>query len=476
MKKYIAFLLCIIIVFSLFSCNSQNINDQLPPDNNGENNNDISTDTDDGKNDNNGSSDTDFGQIIDSTDYYKIKEIGLGKHEYHIYDRWGKEVLVEVTNRPLRISIIDKLMIEIRIGMGTGTSVSKYYDIMNDRFSEKYLDVAAVSGNLVAYVDTSESHPINNCKLVVRDIFDKNGFFKSFDLDLDTAPMPIISAKFTTRQMTLELDYYPKGQSSSKSVTLPVRISTLDPNLYSEADRAILAYEELLNSEDSYLKDYSSPYSMIPLQGCGRLEYAYTDIDKDSVNELIIDCGDTIILRYYEGTVHLYPFTFRNLYYLQTDGSHSWNHTGSDFEYGEKQIYFDGADIKERELWRIVNDGEPDARYYVGGREVSLKELQKYLEENPKSPITRSSLVVPWLNKISRYEAINIAEEYWKDFNIKENGYNVEHEYNSWAPDSVYVLVIRRYVIDHYSTLDEIWIDKNTGETIIPHIFDGGKG
>ena len=489
MKKYIAFWLCLIMIFSLISCTVQNDGNELP-DTDGGTENDMNGNDNSNNNDNkenNTTDDTELGPIVEADKHYKIVDIGLGESEYHIYDRWGREVLVEVTDRPLTISTIDQWVIEIRIEMGTGTSVTKYYDAENNRFSEEFLYVIASSGNLLAYVDTTQKNDANKGAIVVRDIFDRNEFFKTFSLDFSPREvMPISHAEFTEREMALELIYLNQNSEMDESVTLPIRTSTFDQNAFTKADMAIMMYEQVLNGSRQvfdvlwesyfYLKDVRTPYMMTPLQGETSLRYAYTDMDKDGVCELVIGCGDTLILRYYAGTVFLYSFTFRNLYYLQTDGSHSWNHTGSDFEYGEKQIYFDGADIKERELWRIVNDGEPDARYYVGGREVSLEELQKYLEENPKSPIKRSSLVVPWQNKNSRYEAINIAKEYWKDFNIKENGYRVEHGYNSWAPDSVYVLVIQRYVIDHYSTFDEIWIDKNTGETIIPHIFDGGKG
>jgi hypothetical protein len=56
------------------------------------------------------------------------------------------------------------------------------------------------------------------------------------------------------------------------------------------------------------------------------------DVDGDSISELVIDCGDTLILRYYEGAVYVYSFTFRNMYQLNTDGSYDWNHNGRNFE------------------------------------------------------------------------------------------------------------------------------------------------
>ena len=251
----------------------------------------------------------------------------------------------------------------------------------------------------------------------------------------------------------------------------------------SKAERAIEMYEAVLKNEIkvyetdieeyNYLKDCKTPYNRIPLCELESLRYAYMDVDGDSINELVVDCGDTLILRYYEGIVYLYSFTFRQLSHLYIDGSYSWNHTGTDFEYGENQIYFEGSALKTREIWRIVNDGEPDAEYYIGDKQVTQEEILTYFENSSETRIEFLPLEISWLNKISQYEAITIAENYWEDFDIKENGYRVELAVNANAPDSVYVMVIKRFVIDHYSTFDEIWIDKTSGEAIIPYEPDG---
>ena len=145
--------------------------------------------------------------------------------------------------------------------------------------------------------------------------------------------------------------------------------------LLSEAEKAMKMYESVLKNEVkvyetdteeyNYLKDCKTPYNRIPLTDCEQLKYAYTDIDHDRINELVLDCGDTLILRYYEGTVYVYSFTFRNMYYLHTDGSYAWNHTGENFEYGESRIYFEGAELKTKKLYRVVNDGEPNAEYWI---------------------------------------------------------------------------------------------------------------
>ena len=174
----------------------------------------------------------------------------------------------------------------------------------------------------------------------------------------------------------------------------------------SEAERAMEMYEAVLKNEIkvyetdieeyNYLKDCKTPYNRIPLCELERLRYAYMDVDGDSINELVVDCGDTLILRYYEGTVYVYPFTFRNMYQLNTDGSYNWNHTGQDFEYGENQLVFDGAELKPKEIWRIVNDGEPNAEYYIGDKQVTQEEILKYIEDNPKTKVEFLPLEVSW--------------------------------------------------------------------------------
>ena len=266
--------------------------------------------------------------------------------------------------------------------------------------------------------------------------------------------------------------------SSEETDTTPIQKT--------QSEIAMEMYESVLNNEIkvyatdiqeyNYLANCKTPYNRIPLADCEQLKYAYTDMDNDSINELVIDCGDTLLLRYYAGTVYVYSFTFRNLYDLNTDGSHSWNHTGLDFEYGEEQIYFEGAELKTKELYRIVNDGEPNAEYYVEGKPVTQEELQKYIEDNPKTRLVFLPLEVSWLNEISPAEAVLLAQEYWNPLGEEYKiGYIIVPGYNPRAPSSVHVILMQHYVLDHWSTIDEIWINKNTGEAIIPY-WSGGKG
>ncbi len=136
-----------------------------------------------------------------------------------------------------------------------------------------------------------------------------------------------------------------------------------------------------------------TPYAGIPLYQVNNGQYAYEDLDADGISELMLEYGDGIlILRYYQKTVYLYSYTFHSMYDLNADGTYAWNHTGDDFTYGQNRLHFDGAQIIHEPLWKIVNDGEPHAAYYIGDQQVTQKELAQYVANHPNTPIEFSPI------------------------------------------------------------------------------------
>ena len=121
-----------------------------------------------------------------------------------------------------------------------------------------------------------------------------------------------------------------------------------DPEIAAQTYEAVLQNKtkvfDVQTQSYKFLKDCQAPYTGKYLSEINEaLKYAYVDMDGDGLDELIIDCGDTLVLHYSEGSVYCYSFIFRNMYYINTDGSYSWNHTsGADLEYGsDKLIAFD---------------------------------------------------------------------------------------------------------------------------------------
>lgn len=210
-----------------------------------------------------------------------------------------------------------------------------------------------------------------------------------------------------------------------------------------------------------------APYTGLTLDGLEDLRYAFVDMDGDGAEEMVLDCGDTLIFRYHANTVWCYSVPFRNMDRIHTDGSYTWHHTGAEFAYGASRLSFSEDRLETEELWRVVNDGTPDAVYYLGGEQVSSEAFARYVAEHPTTEVGYTPLSASWQNEISHAEALRIAEAHWSQWSSQE-GYRVEQGVNPRAPAHVYVMLIRRWVMDHYTTIDEIWVDQTTGECLIP--------
>ncbi len=209
------------------------------------------------------------------------------------------------------------------------------------------------------------------------------------------------------------------------------------------------------------------------LSDLGSLFYAFLDVDGDGIEEAVVDYGDgLLVLRYYKGRVYDYIVGANGLY---TDGSYNWSFNGQNAEYGENRLTFDGAELKTVELWRIVNDGAPDAEYYLNGESVSRQVLLQYFEDTVKEACVLASLSVPWSYNISYYDAIEIAKEYWKAKEIDINAYVViyDESYRFWQ-SSTYVILLGQPTSDGYTAIERVRISKNTGQIdLISDIVDG---
>lgn len=72
-------------------------------------------------------------------------------------------------------------------------------------------------------------------------------------------------------------------------------------------------------------------------------------------------------------------------------------------------------------------------------------------------------------------QAIEIAKNDcdYIDFDHEGNEYCALHDTQATAPDHIYVIVIQKYMVDHYSDYTVRWVDKNTGEIIAPYYLNG---
>ena len=409
--------------------------------------------------------------------HYHIEEVARHTRRYTIYNTEGDAVFSEDLKYFVNLYMIGDSIVAICIDLGQeyylGKNVylHKYYDIKNNRLSGEYTNVIASTENLVAYWDFSAGSSSKYCALVVRDIYDETAFYKSFELKTELAKYHVDGAHFNEGEIDLVL-YERDVWGGFSTTTYPIRRPVEQEELLRKQTTAMTAYSEALKNDIPVyevngttvepacrLKDLKTPYERIPLGEIEHLKYLYMDMDGDAINELVIDCGDILVLRYYEGSVYVYPFTFRGMYNLNTDGTYSWNHTGQNFEYGESRLSFDGVERKAETIWKVVNDGEA---YYIGDREVSQAEFESYIENNPKTLVTFEPLETAWKNEISEEEALKIAEKYIKDTYGDERAYTFT-PISKWDPNySAYFFL----VIGGADVFTEVCIDKYTGEVI----------
>lgn len=159
-------------------------------------------------------------QIIDSGKYYRIYKENDNQVRYEIYNPEGKIALSKKTDRPIEINMIGDDIIDIGIGMGTGITIHKYYNVNENIFSQDFTNVLSVSDKLIAYIDVSKENSLKNRKVIVQNIFDKSLFYKEFQLDFSNVDTPVIEAKFSKDGTSLQLTYLSGEDQTQISETL----------------------------------------------------------------------------------------------------------------------------------------------------------------------------------------------------------------------------------------------------------------
>ena len=147
----------------------------------------------------------------------------------------------------------------------------------------------------------------------------------------------------------------------------------------------ILNYEMKITSENKYLWEYYFPFGNGSIASLDSVEICYLDMDGDETVELILrsDIHDHLILRYYNGAVYLYEYSYKGMARVYEDGSYSWSSPTylEDYShyYGITRITFDESNIKPKTLYTIY-DGENESYFMINGKLASKSELDALIE------------------------------------------------------------------------------------------------
>lgn len=262
------------------------------------------------------------------------------------------------------------------------------------------------------------------------------------------------------------------------AVTGECREEIDDPLTVVKAFEAVIAGDVCVIDGDQgeiKLQDLRIPGTIYALAEIRIEGKAVLDLDGDGMEEYVIclASSDSIILRYYGGQVYSYFLGFRRFYNLKVDGTFSWNDASNaePFSYGGGKLFFDGTELNVKEICKIVNDGEPNAEYYVNGQRVTYEELLTFNGSHRPASVEFTAFEAPWQKTISSDRALEIAEEYWYDLYGIRPGDTADETGFPYAilpksSDHTHYCFALSWLVEgtHFSTLEIIYVDAFTGE------------
>jgi len=313
-KKRIAFLLCICLLFSLASCFSlepkeEGSEESATESGTGESTGTESTEhtTDSQSSDQNVQIPEDSGSVNRSP-YYRVDQLAENRYRYCIYDLTGKTIFSQETDSPVTLSMHDTYVVTVRQQKGD-LEDRIFCDVQNNRISKVFSNVVSVNEFLIAYRDFSREQPI----LIVQDFFDERAFYKEYllnytgdpesvhlaqipdgtvfatskdifrDLEWATSPLPLPTYGCFSDYAAVVVLYREmvKGVGTlDNSTNIPTHFGITDP-------QQITWFEKLLQSIRTFVREGTTGTSY---------QYTVRDLNNDGIMELILLNGSHEVL------------------------------------------------------------------------------------------------------------------------------------------------------------------------------------
>ena len=465
MKKYIAFLLCLIMILSLFSCGKENISQDTNKQDQNENTENISNHVSNNTTVENYRSILETYRLIvekfptvnqnplavaaelgiqDEGEkesflrlYSSIHQFYPGREQedclsphyklgcgYAIKDLNGDGVdeLVLLTDE-YRIIAVYSLINGIPTLLGSYIKKDLGWSFLNWIDAEGRIHVVRTDGLDLYHhsiFEISNGHLIELCTYGY-DVFSENGVIvgKLYQTLHD-------NTVFITEQEVTEFDRQygnPLNAGEAGNITM-VSAKLTFTSLYTEAEIAMEMYEAAIKGEicifdevlgEVKLKDCTFKSNNLKLDSYETLSKSILDIDGDGINEYVIQSPqrDHIILHYFDGKIYSYSFDFKNLFRLNTDGTFYWYFTESNLPtVGLSQVTFDDSSIVIKEIYRLKDIWEHAEEYYLYGNQVTREEYTDYYHNNSKRWAQFTPFEFSPQYPINAETAWNIANDY----------------------------------------------------------------
>ena len=176
-----------------------------------------------------------------------------------------------------------------------------------------------------------------------------------------------------------ELAKHTKQNAKFDFVPLGLEIS------YKRIFERILNYDSKITSANKYLWELYFSFGSSSIASLDSIEICYLDVDGDGIKELLLrsSIGDHLILRYYEGSVYLYEFSYKEMGRVYEDGSYSWSSPTylEDYshQYGISMLSFNENSARVSSLY-IIFEGENESYFMINGKFASKSELDSLVE------------------------------------------------------------------------------------------------
>ena len=125
------------------------------------------------------------------------------KYSYTINDKSGAEIESAICAKQPRVAVINDDLLGVRFYVNDKT-FCRYYDLKNGRVSDSFFNAFWDNGKLVAYHDYDNGH-----RLMVRDMFDENGYYYELDLDVQALSITVTACEQNedTGDLTVKYTY-----------------------------------------------------------------------------------------------------------------------------------------------------------------------------------------------------------------------------------------------------------------------------
>lgn len=158
--------------------------------------------------------------VVSSGQYFKVtseRSGGVTHYTYSVTDRDGNELESAVCANQPRVAVINDDLIGIRFYVDDRT-FCRYYDVKNGRVSDSFFNPFWDDGTLVAYNDYAGGQ-----RIVVRDIFDPEGYCAEQTLDLPTLTITVTACEQDEDTGVLTIEYVYGDRNTEGSLKLPTR-------------------------------------------------------------------------------------------------------------------------------------------------------------------------------------------------------------------------------------------------------------